>query len=672
MTEFVRMRLLLGICLALGLLCAQGSISAQPSSGLPGVVKAIWIDSEADILSLDTVAEVEALVDKIAETGFNTVILDTKNMMGNLFYKSKITPLPTVWKGKPYPQDFDLLETVVTAAQKHHMPVFAGLNLFSEGSGPVHHEGRVGPAYDNPDWQAVGYETVCSMKDSAGHSYALGAINERAAKGISVFNGADGRRSVIPGKSVAAVNDGVSGKSAGRWVSAETTGAVELVFEWNAPVKINIAKILFVRGYPVRNIELLNGNSARMASCKDNACLSLSWDVLENNLDETTQVIVRMSNNSSAPTPVRVDEIQLYEATGKNVALDARVKSTANVTGRGTGLFVAYDANGKRTDVTKENSVAPAGMPIPTNGFIAVGEDKAAIDILSALNADEVMALTTATVMLPEGKWTNNLLTYVNPANPEVQQRQLDIIDEALSNYDIAGVILDRGRYDNFKVDFSDLSRRRFEKDMNVQVKNWPADIYVPADALANTEIQQGPLYKKWIAWRASVICDFMKKAKKQISQKHPGKLFGDYVGGWYGEYWASGVNWGTDGYDATKDYEWATPEWNKQGYAQILDFLIPGVYYSQVLKTDGERDKPEDTIEGGIELVNKVTNFSTRVIPGLYVPNLTSDQDWERAVRLCIEKTSGVMIFSQTSLDATARWEATHRGLEAVPILLE
>jgi len=53
-------------------------------------------------------------------------------------------------------------------------------------------------------------------------------------------------------------------------------------------------------------------------------------------------------------------------------------------------------------------------------------------------------------------------------------------------------------------------------------------------------------------------------------------------------------------------------------------------------------------------------------------VPNLTSDQDWERAVRLCIEKTSGVMIFSQTSLDATARWEATHRGLEAVPILLE
>ena len=80
---------------------------------LPGVAKLLWLDCEADILSLDTEAEVEAVIQKSADAGFNVIVLDTKNMMGMFFYKkTKIGKSPQSWKGKPYPQDFDLLEVV--------------------------------------------------------------------------------------------------------------------------------------------------------------------------------------------------------------------------------------------------------------------------------------------------------------------------------------------------------------------------------------------------------------------------------------------------------------------------------------------------------------------------------------------------------------------------------
>jgi len=60
-------------------------------------------------------------------------------------------------------------------------------------------------------------------------------------------------------------------------------------------------------------------------------------------------------------------------------------------------------------------------------------------------------------------KWNYNGM--MNPANPEVQQYQKDILKEfALKYKKIDGIILDRMRFDNITSDFSDLSRKLFEE----------------------------------------------------------------------------------------------------------------------------------------------------------------------------------------------------------------
>jgi uncharacterized lipoprotein YddW (UPF0748 family) len=53
----------------------------------------------------------------------------------------------------------------------------------------------------------------------------------------------------------------------------------------------------------------------------------------------------------------------------------------------------------------------------------------------------------------------------MNPANPEVQQYQLNILKECVQKYKkMDGIILDRMRFDNITSDFSEASKRQFEE----------------------------------------------------------------------------------------------------------------------------------------------------------------------------------------------------------------
>ncbi len=66
-----------------------------------------------------------------------------------------------------------------------------------------------------------------------------------------------------------------------------------------------------------------------------------------------------------------------------------------------------------------------------------------------------------------------------NPANPEVQEHELNILEELVSKYpDLDGIILDRVRYDGIEADFSPLSIQLFEKFIGENIQNIPDDIY--------------------------------------------------------------------------------------------------------------------------------------------------------------------------------------------------
>jgi len=65
--------------------------------------------------------------------------------------------------------------------------------------------------------------------------------------------------------------------------------------------------------------------------------------------------------------------------------------------------------------------------------------------------------------------------TMLNPANPEIQRYELSILKELASRYpQLDGVILDRVRYDGIAADFSDMSRKLFEKHIVPHCSDFP------------------------------------------------------------------------------------------------------------------------------------------------------------------------------------------------------
>ncbi|HOK54869.1 MAG TPA: family 10 glycosylhydrolase, partial [Armatimonadota bacterium] len=105
-----------------------GAISA--AGGLQGRV--LWCDAEANIWALDSREKVAELAEKCKEANFNTIVVDVKPLSGVVLYNSKVAPRLTIWNGRPYPQNYDLLQVMVEECRRVGIEVHAAVNVFSE------------------------------------------------------------------------------------------------------------------------------------------------------------------------------------------------------------------------------------------------------------------------------------------------------------------------------------------------------------------------------------------------------------------------------------------------------------------------------------------------------------------------------------------------------------
>ena len=169
---------------------------------------------------------------------------------------------------------------------------------------------------------------------------------------------------------------------------------------------------------------------------------------------------------------------------------------------------------------------------------------------------------------------------FLNPANDEVVNYLLGILED-LAAYDVAGIILDRCRYDDFELqsDFSDVSRQKFEEYLGKLVQNWPDDVFAPGANKLSSPVTA--MQREWMEFRAKNIHDFMEKASDRVHSVNPNIRFGAYVGAWYTSYYYSGVNWASPSYNAKNAYNWATSDYNKYGYADHCDIMLIGAYAS-------------------------------------------------------------------------------------------
>ena len=124
-----------------------GSLARQEGAQ----ARVMWFDAEANMKTLSSQSGVQDIVEKSKSANINTNIVDEKPVAGTVLYNSEIAPKINAAR---YPKGYDLLQTMIDDCKKARIPVYAAINVFSEGS----KKAPGGPAYKHLDWQCIQYE----------------------------------------------------------------------------------------------------------------------------------------------------------------------------------------------------------------------------------------------------------------------------------------------------------------------------------------------------------------------------------------------------------------------------------------------------------------------------------------------------------------------------------
>jgi uncharacterized lipoprotein YddW (UPF0748 family) len=256
---------------------------------------------------------------------------------------------------------------------------------------------------------------------------------------------------------------------------------------------------------------------------------------------------------------------------------------------------------------------------------------------------------------------------FLNPANDEVVEYLLGILED-LAAYDVAGIILDRCRYDDFELqsDFSEVSRKKFEEYAGQKVTNWPGDVFAPGTSKLPTPVTS--LQRKWMEFRAKNIHDFMEQASARVHSVNPRIRFGAYVGAWYTSYYYSGVNWASPKYNAAGVYNWATNDYNQFGYADHCDIMIIGAYAS----TKSIYGTSEWTMQG---FCNRAKTIFAGDVPFIGGPDIGNSTGFENGgqgalmpdiVDACIKaSTEGMFFFDLCHIKMYDYWNDIKKAFD-------
>jgi hypothetical protein len=257
----------------------------------------------------------------------------------------------------------------------------------------------------------------------------------------------------------------------------------------------------------------------------------------------------------------------------------------------------------------------------------------------------------------------------MNPHLPAVQERALAFIKEVLENYEVDGIVYDdRLRFAGDNADFSEYTRAQFEKYVGKKLE-WPKDVfeysYTPS---LERGVRPGKYWEAWWVWRALAMRNWIARVRNLVDSLRPDALFGIYAGSWYGEYNKYGSNYGSD--ELVAGFNFLTDAYRRTGFAELLDFVITGCYYSvPTLCAALENNKPlGSTVEAAAQLSNSVVRDQAWTYAGImladyfHAPSLL-----EQALQAACWHTQGVMIFD-LSHKIELFWDILERAFKNDP----
>lgn len=239
---------------------------------------------------------------------------------------------------------------------------------------------------------------------------------------------------------------------------------------------------------------------------------------------------------------------------------------------------------------------------------------------------------------------------FVNPANDEVVNYELQLIEEVMNGYDIDGIVLDRVRYIGLSTDFSQLSIDKWKQANGIEGEIDLSDIYSLKKKDGEIEIEYGKYFGSFNTFRAQLICDFIQKVRESVDHANQKIEFIDYTGSWYPLYHLVAANWASpehleESYPATDAKEYA-----KTGYIRYLDRMLSGFYYEDVeIREAREHNMPKDwySVEGSADIAYAVTKREKPILGSLYLHQYKDDpKNITRAIDMCFKKSDGCMLF--------------------------
>lgn len=256
-------------------------------------------------------------------------------------------------------------------------------------------------------------------------------------------------------------------------------------------------------------------------------------------------------------------------------------------------------------------------------------------------------------------------IAFVNPAHPEVQLYELAVIQEVVSRYEVDGIVLDRLRYPDGAADFSEFSRGRFEEWLGRPVERWPDDILVPTGG----PLVAGPLFPQWVAWRATVIQQFVRAAERVVHGTKPDVAFSVYVGGWYPTSWQEGVNWAAP--SRASPLPWVTPAWQDAAIGHLVDFLMMGLYYVPVRAGEALQlgSAAWLSVEGGALMAQELLAGGAQPVGALLLPLYEHDPPRFRdALETVLRIHGAAMLFDLVYLEQFGWWDLLIPAARTIP----
>ncbi len=256
---------------------------------------------------------------------------------------------------------------------------------------------------------------------------------------------------------------------------------------------------------------------------------------------------------------------------------------------------------------------------------------------------------------------TRKAAAFLNPALPEVQDYELKLIMELVRKYDIDGFSLDYCRYPDAQSDFSDTSRKMFERHIGRRLDNWPADI-MSYDTEGNRI--NGPLYPQWVTWRASVISDFIHRAADSIHAVKPDVDVEYWAATWIHALRDNGQNWASPRSSWPMAYDFGTPEYQATGFAPYIDVFAAGAYLERVHGADDN-----ESIEFAYNRADSLIKGDCRLVGSLYAVNhdtvAGNPNNIYNAATMSLQKTGNLRVFDISQLQKLGLWSEIRRAID-------